>query len=323
MHHPVVGDNWFKKKAREFVSFSEKWWVKNFLGPVLFVLPPMLATAVAMRPALYDEAVKILGQTVGDALGGSGLLIFLVAFIYIAVLRAALAGIEYYSRPARELGSKDILAILGAINLVVGDKNKRFGAHLKRQLKVQVVNPGVTFLEITRPDQQIALLITGLKTVFEYIDEENAAYRVGLLRIENAAPTEWVAFEPASQPPRTPPAQLAAPSSTVSYSIRTRSIVVIEDIQAELNRKGNKKERRYLRSNTQESDQGSQLCYPINHGSTGSVEYVITIAGNKKACLIEKHAELYAWIIENFSARISLEHSLMVLKEKANVQAAA
>lgn len=323
MHRPVVGDSWLKRRTRNFIEFSEQWWVKSLVRPVVFLLPPMFVTAVVSRQGLHDQVVNIFGPTIGDILNHSAVLILLGAYLYVVIMKSIYAAIEHYSRPKRELNTKDLLAILQAINIVVGDKNKRFCSYLKKQLHSPTINSAETFQEITRPDQQIALLITGLRTVFEYIDDKNAFYRVGLLRIEDSVPVEWVAFEPASHPPRTPPSQLAAPSSTVSNALRTRSIVVVEDIQAELNRKANKKERRYLRSNTQPHEQGSQLCFPINHASTGNVEYILTIAGNKKLCLIEEHAELYSWIIEHFATRISLEFSLLILKEKANVQKAA
>lgn len=320
MHRPIVGDSWLKKLAREFVESCEKWWVKNLVRPVFFLLPPTVFTAVATRKGLQDQLVEIFGAAIGEYLNGSALVIIVGAFLYVALMRTLYAGIEQYSHPEKELKTADLLAILNALNVVVGDKNRRFGGYLKAQLKARQVNPGQTFLEITRPDQQIVLLIISLRTVFEYLDDKNARYRVGLLKVENRSPIEWVAFDPTSHPPRTSPQQLSAPSSTVSHAINTKSLVVVEDIQVELRRKKNKGERRYIKGSTQDSDQGSQLCFPINHASTGSVEYVITVAGDKKACLVEKHAEIYSWIIEQFSTRIALEHSLLVLKEKANVR---
>ncbi|MBY0417191.1 MAG: hypothetical protein K2W88_03905 [Pararheinheimera sp.] len=323
MHRPVVGDSWLKGKSRSFIAFCETWWVKNLVGPVVFLLPPMLLTSAITRPTFSAQLVQAFGQKVGDVLNSYPILLLASAFIYVALIKAIYAGISVYSKPAKDLETKDILAILHALNIVVGDKNQRFSTFLRKNLKNELLNPATTFHEITRPDQQIALLTKSLLSVFDYLDDKNTVFRVGLMRISNSAPVEWVAFEPAAHPPRTQPEQLAAPSSTISLSIRTKSIIVVEDIQNELSKKSNKKERRFLRGHTQETDQGSQLCFPITHASTGAVEYVVCIAGNKKACLIEKHAELYKWIIEHFSTRISLEHSLLVLKDKANVKEAA
>ncbi len=319
MHQPVIGDNSIKRISRSFVSYCELWWVKNLIRPIFFILPPMIATAAATRDGLQAQIVQIFGVGIGDALNEYAVIILLGAFAYVWVLKAVFSGIEHYSKPARELCTEDVLAVLAALNLVVGDKSKRFSSHLKKKLNANELNAGETFFEITRPDQQIALLIAGLRTVLEFIDKSNALFRVGLLRISNGEPTDWVAFEPASHPPRTRPSQLSAPSSSVSYALKTKAIVIVEDIQAELSRRTNKKERRFMRCNTQEGEQGSQLCYPISHASTGNVEYVITIAGNKSGSIVEKYSELYCWILENFSTRIALEHSLLALKEKADV----
>ena len=323
MHHPVVGDSWLKKRARYFVDLAEKWWVKNFIRPVLFLLPPTIITAIVTKSGLQQQIVGLFGQQAGDLLNDSALIVIVGSFIYVALMRTIYAGIQEYSKPERELGSKDYLAIIHALNIVVGGKSKRFASHLKKMLSTPTVSPADTFNEITRPDQQIPLLISGIKSVFEFIDEKNVFFRVGLMGVKAGSPSEWIAFEPQSAPPRTKPEQLSAPTSTISCAIQKKSIVVIEDIQKELARKTTKQDRRYIRGHTQDGEQGSQLCYPVVHAATGNVEYVICIAGDQASCLHEKHATLYRWIIDVFATRITLEHSLLILKEKANVKAAA
>lgn len=323
MHHPVVGDSWLKKQARVFVDSSEKWWVKNFIRPIFFLLPPTIATAIATKSGLQQEVVAFFGQPVGDLLNHSALIVITGSFVYIATMKTIFSAIHEYSKPERELGSKDYLAIIHALNIVVGDKNKRFSTHLKKMLSTNSASPADTFNEITRPDQQIPLLVSGIKSVFEFIDEKNVFFRVGLMSVKDGSPSEWISFEPQSSPPRTKPDQLSAPTSAISCAIRTKSIVIIEDIQKELARKTTKQDRRYIRGHTQDGEHGSQLCYPVVHAATGNVEYVICIAGDQALCLQERHAGLYRWIIDVFATRITLEHSLLILKEKANVKSAA
>ncbi|HFD31104.1 MAG TPA: hypothetical protein ENJ28_00120 [Gammaproteobacteria bacterium] len=317
MQHPVVGDNFVKKLCRGTVTFCESWSIKFLARPILFILPPTLVTLAATKTNIKDQVVDIFGQDVGSFINSSALLVVIGTFLYVVFMRALYAGISAYSKPARNIEVNELLAILKAINLVVGDKCKRMSDEAKKILSKTTVCPATTFTNITRPDQQIPLLIAGIKSVFEYMDQANTIFRIGLLRIIDNKPTEWIAFEPASNPPRTPAQNLSVPSSTVMHSIKNKSIITIQDIQSELSKR-NKDKRRFVKSNTQPNDQGSQLCYPIVHPATGNVEYVITIAGNKKDCLIEKHTELYAWVIEHFSLRISLEHSLLVMKEKSN-----
>ncbi|MBF6041430.1 hypothetical protein H8F22_21340 [Pseudomonas sp. P154a] len=317
MQHPIVGDSWGKALARSFIKFSESWLIKSIVKPLVFILPPTLLTTLATRQGLSTSVTKYLSPDVAAFINDSAAAILLGAYIYIIIVKSIYSLIKNYSKPSRELSIKDIIAINKAFEIIVSDKYKRMSDEAKNTIKSNAICPTTTFLKITKPDQQIALLIGGIRSIFEHLDESNAHFRVGLLRITNNKPTDWVCFEPISHPPRTEPGQLSAPSSAVSTAIRKKCIVVIEDIQREL-LKTSKDKRRFLAGNTQINDQGSQLCYPITHASTGKIEYVITIAGNKKSCLIEKHAELYAWILEQFSLRISLEHSLLILKEKAN-----
>ena len=317
MHSPVVGDNRLKKLGRGFIDTCEQWWAKHIARPVFFLLPPMIVTNVATRSNLQQEIADLLGDKVAAFIHGSALLIIVGAYLYVAFLKGVYAAIEHYSKPERELGRKECIAILQALDNVVSEKCRRFGDDLKITKKGAKHDAASIFLSITRPDQQIALLVEAVRTVFSFLDETNALFRIGLLSVKEGKPTEWLAFSPTAHPPRTAASDLSAPGSCVSSAIRTKSIVVVQDIQKEI-KKRTKGERRFMKGNTQPTDQGSQLCFPIIHASSGNVEYVLSIAGNKRDCLIEEHAELYAWILEHFVLRISLEHNLVLLREMAN-----
>jgi hypothetical protein len=192
----------------------------------------------------------------------------------------------------------------------------RFSKLAKANISKTTINPQEIFSELTKPEQQISLLISALKACIECIDQTNSFFRVGLLLIKNDEPYEWACFDPAGRPPRTPAGDLSHPGSTVMQSIKTKTPVLVEDIAKELKIK-NKDNRRFLKFNTAAGEDGSQLCYPIIHPATGKVAYVITVAGDKKLCLAEKHLPLYTWLIDHFAMRISLEHSLLLIKEKA------
>lgn len=308
-----------KKLCRNLVKLCESWFVKHLLRPVLFLLPPMLLTMVAVRQGLQAEVVEFLGPAVGGLLNQSALLIILGTYLYVVLMKAIYAGIKSYAKPEKELDVGDMVAILEALDIVVGDKAKRMGMEAKRLSQVAGVCGVKTFRQVTRPDQQIPLLIRGIRGVFEFMDTEKTIFRVGLLRIEEGKPVDWYSFDPASHPPRTQAIALKAPTSTVSQCIKSRSIVVVDDIQKELSKK-TKKQRRFVRGNTQDDDQGSQLCYPLIHPATGKVEYVVTIAGNRTNCLVARHSELYAWVISHFAVRLSVEHSLLMMKEKVDEQ---
>jgi len=317
MLEPVIQESRAKKLCKKIVKICETWFVKYIFRPVFFLLPPTILTMLAMKKGLQAEVVDLTGQAVGNFLNNSALLIIVGAYLYIVIMKAIYAGVRSYAKPAKEIEVGDLIAIMKAIDIVVGDKTRRMGSQAKEMLQVSNVCGKKTFLQITRPDQQIPLLIGGIRSVFEYMGDAKTLYRVGLLKIENNKPVDWYSFDPVSHPPRTQASSLAAPTSTVSRCIKSRSIIVVDDIQKELAKK-TKKERRFMKGNVQESEQGSQLCYPLIHPATGDIEYVITIAGNRTNSLIEKYSELYAWIINHFALRVSLEHSLLIMKEKAD-----
>jgi hypothetical protein len=319
MLEPVIKESLGKKTCRKIVKICESWLAKYIFKPIIFLLPPALLTMLAIRKGLQEEVLNYAGEDIGNWLNNSAFLIIVGSYVYVVVVKAIYAAIKSYAKPSKELEVGDLIAIMTAIDIVVGDKTKRMGSEAKSILKKDTICGHTAFLQITRPDQQIPLLISGVRSVFEYMDKSQTFFRVGLLRVENNKPVDWSSFDPASHPPRTFATTLQIPSSTVSRCIKSRSIIVIDDIQKELAKKS-KKDRRFIKGNVQESEEGSQLCYPLIHPATGQVEYVVTIAGNRKECLIEKHEELYAWIINHFSVRISMEHSLLIMKEKADEQ---
>ena len=317
MHKPTSNDSFFRKSCRKITESCNHWFVRNFLRPVFFILPPSLITHAATKNNLTPQLEKLLTPEISQFLSQSSLFVLIGAFLYVAILRSIYSAIEHYSKPEREINRDDILVILTSIGLVVGDKMKRFSDQAKAAISKTILNPDQIFFELTHPEQQINLLIAALKTSIERIDQTDSFFRVGLILIKNDMPYEWACFVPAERPPRTTAVELSPPGSTVMRSIKAKSPILVEDIAKELKLK-NKDKRRFLKCNTVEGEEGSQLCYPIIHPATNKVEYVITIAGNKKLCLEEKHLPLYTWLIDHFAMRVSLEHSLLLIKEKAN-----
>lgn len=319
MQKPVSGEGAKTKICKKIVDFCEYWFIKNVIRPIFFLMPPMLITNIVMKQELKNKISTILGHPVGDFINDSAFLILVGAYLYVIAIKAIYAWISHSSKPEKELSRDDILAILKAINTVVSDKAKRMTAYARMHINSKDISPEEVFMTITKPDQQLSLLVVAIKGVFEFLDSSNASYRIGLLSVNRQTnkPQSWLYFEPTEVPPRTSPKTLSAPSSTVSHAIKNKSIVVVEDIAKELQKKS-KDERRYVQGSSKPSDQGSQLCYPIIHPATGEIEYIITIAGDKTKCLEEKHAALYGWILEHFSLRIDLEHSLLLLKERAD-----
>ncbi len=318
----VSGDNQAKKYCRKFVNFCESWLIKHILRHVIFLLPPSIVAASATRTGLRQEIVNVIGQDILGYLNAPATVLLISSYLYVVIVKALFAAIRSYSKPARELQVNDLLAVFKALDIVVGDKCKRMSANAQIALKQKSICPSETFSIITKPDQQIPLLVSGVMSVFDYIDRSGANFRAGLMRVVDSKPSEWYAFEPVSSPPRTPIDELSDSTSTISRCIKKKQLVVVDDIQKALrSSKGNKKN--FVRGSTQPGDSGSQLCFPIIHSATKRVEYVLCIAGDKEGCLMNKHSDLYAWILGHFAMRISMEHSLLILKEKSDEKIAS
>jgi hypothetical protein len=319
VHKPTSCDSIFQKLCKKITDSCGHWFVKSFLKPVFFILPPTIITNLATKNNLTQQLGSVLNPQISQLLSQSSLFLFIGAYLYLVILKSIYSAIEHYSKPEREINRNDILFLLTSIGVVVGDKMKRFSDKAKEISTRDVINSQQIFFEITQPEQQISLLITALKNSIEYIDQTDSFFRVGLLMVQDDKPYEWACFTPAQRPPRTAASELSHPRTTVMLSIKAKTPILVEDIAKELKIR-NKDKRRFLKCNTTEGEEGSQLCYPIIHPATGKVEYVITIAGNKRLCLEEKHLPLYTWLIDHFAMRVSLEHSLLLIKKNASVK---
>ena len=220
--------------------------------------------------------------------------------------------IEETATPERELSRNDMLYLLNSIDFIVERKLVRFKEHVQRIGSDRRQNAAQLFRAITKPQDQIQLLVDGIRAVFSSIDATGAEFRVGLLSVEHGKFSSWFGYSPIGRVPRTTPNELNAPTSTASNALKTQSIVVIDDIQRELTKR-TKNDRRYFGGQHLDED-GSQLCIPVFDPSNGQICYVLTVAGNRQKCLCSKNSELYSWILHRFVSRIQLEHCLLQLR---------
>lgn len=314
-----VQDSFWRRFCKETVSFCESFFVKHIMRPVLFVMPPAMVVHAASKKDIQNSISKVFGEDIGAALNDSAFLIIFGAYIYVVLIKALYAFIKSNAKPERELTSKDLVAVIEAARIVTESKMGRICKEEVLLAKKGVTSAATTFMRITQPDQQLGLLIESMKTVFEQLDHSEASYRVGLLEIKDGKPNEWYCFTPKHDPPRTSLETLSSPTSTVSACVEPKSLIVIEDIQKELSKKS-AKNRRFVKGSTQKYEQGSQLCYPIIHPENKKIIYVVTIAGNKKNSMLERYRYIYAWVLQHFTIRILLEHSLLTMKENANAE---
>ena len=225
------------------------------------------------------------------------------------------AFIKEYSKPNSCITSDEILAIVSAIDSVVDSKNHRFLDATKRSIR-EGWDGNKTFSEITKPEQQIALLVYAVQGVFEFIYNREVEIKVGLMEINNNTPKEWFAFAPKDLPPKTGPRDLSAKSSAIMRALESGSLVVIDDIKKELQKK-NKENRRCIKGKGEDNN-GSLIAIPIYCPNTREAIYVLSIKANRENTFVQDEGERYKWILQTmFFKRIVLEHHLMLMKKGA------
>lgn len=308
MIKPEFSTSRFTKLCCFFNKFVHHWSVKYGFGPILIWAPAAVFTILLQS----TELIKQLPFSESLIRYQLPLLILFVVFGVIG--NVLLQIIRDYSVPNSQISKDDFFTILNSLNVVVSSKNERFLKATKEALK-EGWAPERVFEEITKPDQQIALLICSIQGIFETIFEQKVEIRVGLMELENKKPADWFVFAPYASPPRTSSAVLKSPSSTIMCAIKSGGLVVIEDMVAEFKKKS-KSERKCVKGSVSDKENGSLIAMPIYCPNTKDPIYVLSIKANKPKAFIEADKERYKWIFENiFFTRILLEHHVMLMKQ--------
>jgi len=262
----------------------------------------------------FQQLCKYFPETIVAFCQKKSLDIVLSILLILVILNLVNAIIQHIAKKIPKLEIHNIINLFETINIVVDNKSKRFRAFLEEYIVDGENRKKNIFREITKPDQQIGLLINAIKTYFENQSNNTVAYKVGLVRIIDAQLHDWSAYCPEEYQPRTTIEQLSHPSSAIMQAIKSRNTILIPDIQSELSKK-QKQTRKMIKGNRSADEEGSLLVDPIISPTTKNVEYVMTIAGDSKNSLIESNLEIYRWILTNFRQRIILEHNLLTIKE--------
>lgn len=218
----------------------------------------------------------------------------------------------------RNLASSYSLVLLETIETVVEEKRKRFANAVKDLINVNSSSPTCTkvFNTITQPQKQIEYILEALELCFKKL-YPSEYFKIALMGVENNSLKDWVYFLPYTAKPNTDINDLRNSESTMSHALFSKRIVIIEDVQKELKKANNKK---YIKGSTGENENWSQLCYPVKSISSNEVIFIICI-GAKKANFFQNTSTSlasYEWLLNFFSSRLALEHSLAELKEKAH-----
>ena len=216
------------------------------------------------------------------------------------------------------LNSSYALVLLETIESVVEEKRKRFASAVQTLTNNGSSSPTCSkvFNTITQPNKQIECILEALELCFKELYPKEY-FKIALMSVESNILKDWVYFLPYTAKPNTDINDLRHSDSTISHALRSKTLIVVEDVQKELAKLNNKK---YIKGSTKDNENWSQLCYPVKSISSNDVIFIICI-GAKKANFFQNNPTSlasYEWLLSFFSSRLALEHSLAELKEKAH-----
>lgn len=316
---------WYTKAMQGTANFLDKLFVKHLLIPILHIVPVWFLLALMRAkggastngtptngaPTYFLDAV--------DYIQSNTIFVSLCVALYLVVLHFLTTAPSKLSRPQGGVDIKGAMTLFQSLEHIVSGKAERFVQCANRACEPDSkISPDAVFMEITQPDQQIALLIQGIYTFFQALDtDDDVEFTVSVVAIENGEIQDWFYFWPHSAPPQTPIEELRQPDSTASHCLNSGRMVVIEDVDKEA-QKGHS--RRFRPNPGEEPSKwdggGSLVCYPVRHNKT--IPYVITIYADKKRYFLNKKKDLYKWVFRHFQVRMSLEHSLLILRNKVS-----
>lgn len=308
MRKPEFRTTRFRKVCLATYRFFDAWYVKYLIGPVFFVVPVTFIGMVVTRKQL------LTALPYGQQLSSYQIPLILVFVVSLVISRLVFAFIKEYSKPNSCVTSEEILAIVSAVDSVVDSKNHRFLEATKRAIK-EKWDARRTFAEITKPEQQIALLIYAIQGVFEFIYNQEIQIKVGLMEIVDGKPTEWFAFAPKDLPPRTGPQDLSTKSSAIMRALESGGLIIVENMKKELEQ-NNKADRKCVKGRGDGAN-GSLIAIPIYCPNTRQAIYVLSIKADVENTFLQGEVERYRWILQTiFFKRIILEHHLLLMRRR-------
>ncbi|MDO9451661.1 MAG: hypothetical protein Q7J29_02255 [Stagnimonas sp.] len=234
------------------------------------------------------------------------------------VLFEALADFTSALATSGDAGSAELLALVTAIDDIVGRKLNRFGEYA-RELRDGRKSKSV-FADITQPQRQIEALVQSLWQMLSTLTQDRTL-KVVLACMEKDLPVRWYCHFPNDALPSSDLLKAEAAKKTFfAHCSKDKRPVLIEDIAQyiELRRKkkakGKKnKQATYIVGNASTDSTGSIIAYPIINHHLSELPFVLSVKSDTNtinAAFKEKHK----FIVEAFIKRLVLEHNLLSIK---------
>lgn len=205
----------------------------------------------------------------------------------------------------------ELMTLFDQLDEVVAQKSRRFStAAVAAEKAVGNVHARTVFKEITRPEEQIGLLMDALY-LYVSLTSRAKGLQVCLARMGDEHIEEIAYYRPHSKTPKDI-SSVQHEGSGFSIAKARGTIVVFPDLSRE-----NEKHPYFADSRSMKSGPtGAMVCYPVEHGTTTETPYVISLYSEEKAFSAEEERK-YDMILASFGIRIAMEHSLITLKDRA------
>lgn len=312
MKIPAGSTTFLDRIAKRLIRiYSSHWLVKFCVIPAIIGIPPALITAFYSNDYLRDIILKAAPPLVSKISTDYGWLF--IAFSGFYPIFLFIVGKEIFKRgETNGLNVDGLLALINSLDQIVGYKNNRF---TKQTMNAVGLTKEDAFCQITQPATQIEEIVRSICGFFNatQTEKKKSLIRVTLAEIQDGKIASIPLAFPSDEAPKASVAGLNNPKSAISIAVKTQDMVLIEDIAKELQKP--KTKRRYVDTGNDEDNSGSIICYPVYHAGNIAYPYVISVHSNEPRYFRNEFKQLYEHSLQRFALRLSVEHSLFILKE--------
>ena len=289
-------------------------WIIKILISVFVAAPPATIIALYTNKELKNFIRLVTSDTTYNSIATIGteynILFNLLAFLW--PLFFTTLGAEIAKKAVSNAVNVDSLfALIRSLDSIVGIKDKRFSSHAKNIANLSKEN---AFENITDPNAQIAEIVNAIGVYFNAIaNNKKTLIRVTLAVMKDEKIYDVPIFYPNDEPIKASNDCLSSPNSAFMNAFKTKKMLLITDIKKEL--KKSDAERKFAKSENEEDNFGSMICYPVKVYDS-SIPFVISIHSDESGYFKDELKEVYEHTLRRFALRLSVENSLLIMKER-------
>lgn len=297
--------------SRFILKVYKQWWMQYFLAPVLLTVPPVLLTKYS-DDERFRSLISVHLPTIAQILDEYYILTIFLSSIYTLVV-LAFAKSVIQSANNNGLDTDSLLVLIKALDGIVGLKDKRFGRYVKN---IDDLSKETLFCDISQPRDQIADIVRGIWYLFDAAKTKDThnLIRVVFAQVDNKKIVKIPFYFPQDEAVKASLDDLNKSNSAFQTALRAKKICIVPDIERELKKVETK--RKYVASGHDKDDIGSIICYPIEHTPTREIPFIISIHCDEANYFKSELSKIYEHTLARFELRLSLEYSLMLIKEK-------